>query len=486
MRDLLILGGVTAAILAGLLVYAELHAFSWDEGFHLLAAALIRRGEKPYLDFCFPQTPLNTYWNAGWMRLLGESWRVTHAVASVLTAAAAFLTADFILARFPARSWRLAGAIGGALLVGLNASVVIFGTIGQAYALCLFLTVGTFRFAIRAVENRSPLPAALAGLLAAAAAASSLLTAPATPIVLAWVLVYNRAGNRWAKFVAFAIGAVVPFVPVIWLFAQGPHQTLFNLIRYQVFFRRSQWQGATGHDLDVLTSWVDSGQALALGLLAIAGLIFVYRRSGWDRARRAEFYLCAWIAAGMGLEIASAHPTFRWYFLLIVPFLAIPAIAGLYDLASRMYAPDRALLPVTALSLLLALGLGRALADDSDSMTWQDMETIAHKVDEVTPKQAMLWANEQVYFLTHRAPPEGMEFQAAQKLEIPLSEAEPLHVLPGAELARRVKAGAFDTIEICDDDRINELGLREIYSQSAEIATCTIFWGKSPKPSQEK
>jgi hypothetical protein len=420
------------------------------------------------------------------MQLFGENWRVTHAVASVLTAAAAFLTADFFLARFPVRSWRLAGAISAALLVALNASVVLFGTIGQAYALCLFLTVAAFRATIRAVEDRGILLTAIAGALAAAAAASSLLTAPAAPVLLAWIFFYNRGGNRWAKLSAFLAGALIPFLPVVWLFAQGRHQTIFNLIGYQVFYRRSQWEGATGHDVDVLTSWVDSGQALAMGLLAVAGLIFVHRRSDWDRSRRSEFYLCAWIAAGMGLEIASAHPTFRWYFLLIVPFLAIPAIAGLYDLATRMYAPGRPMLPVTLLSLLLALGLARALADDSDSMTWQDMETIAHKVEEVTPKQGALWANEQVYFLTHRPPPEGMEFQAAQKLDMPLAEAAPLHVLPGAELDRRAKAGAFDTIEICDDDRIKELGLKEIYSQSAEIATCTIFWGKSPSPAPQK
>jgi len=420
------------------------------------------------------------------MQLFGESWRVTHAAASVLTALAAFLIGDFFLARFPVRSWRLAGAIGATLLIALNASVVLFGTIGQAYAICLFLTVAAFRAAIRAAENRTLWPAALAGFLAAAAAASSLLTAPAAPVLLAWIFFYNRGGNRWAKIGVFLAGAVIPFFPIFWLFAQGPHQTIFNLIGYQVFYRRSQWEGATGHDVDVLTSWVDSGQALALGLLAVAGLIVIHRRSGWDRSRRSEFYLCAWIAAGMGLEIASAHPTFRWYFLLIVPFLAIPAIAGLQHIATRLYAPDRALLPVTLLSLLLALGLGRALADDSDSMTWQDMETIAHKVDEVTPKQGALWANEQVYFLTHRPPPEGMEFQASQKLDMPVSEAAPLHVLPGTELDRRVKAGVFDTIEICDDDRIKELGLKEIYSQSAEIATCTIFWGKSPSPALQK
>jgi 4-amino-4-deoxy-L-arabinose transferase-like glycosyltransferase len=476
--DVALLCIVTAALFAGLLIYAQLHAFSWDEGFHLLAASLIRSGQKPYLDFCFPQTPLNAYWNAAWMQLFGVSWRVTHTVATALTASAIFLTADFILARFPIQRWRLAGALAAAFLVGLNGSIVLFGTIAQAYAFCLFLTVAAFRVALRAVENQGSTMSALAGLLVCAAAASSLLTAPAAPVLLAWILFYNRNGNRWTKSAAFLAGGAIPFLPVLWLLIQSPHQVFFNLIGYQVFFRRSQWQGATTHDLDVLTSWVDSGQALLLGLLAIAGLLFIVKRSGWDRARRSEFYLCAWLAAAMGLEIATAHPTFRWYFLLIVPFLAIPAVAGLYELASRMYSPDRPLWPVTVLTLLLALGLSRALADDSDSTSWHDMEAIAHKVQEVTPPNGALWAGEQIYFLTRRSPPDGMEFQAAQKMDMPMPAAAALHVLPHAELDRRVKAGAFDTIEICDDDRIKELGLADLYSKSVEISGCSVFWEK--------
>ncbi|MGA3040886.1 MAG: hypothetical protein ABSF54_08895, partial [Bryobacteraceae bacterium] len=61
--------GLVALAAAGLEVYAQLRAFAWDEGWHLLAAQNINRGKRPYLDFCYPQTPLNVYWNAGWMRV---------------------------------------------------------------------------------------------------------------------------------------------------------------------------------------------------------------------------------------------------------------------------------------------------------------------------------------------------------------------------------------------------------------------------------
>lgn len=77
-----------ALILAGLLVYSQTWSFVWDEA----------------------------YWNAGWMRMFGQSWRVSHALAALLTAGAALLTGDFILTRFPVPRWRLAA--GGRRLMG--------------------------------------------------------------------------------------------------------------------------------------------------------------------------------------------------------------------------------------------------------------------------------------------------------------------------------------------------------------------------------
>ena len=471
--------GVVVLLFAGLLVYSQIQAFSWDEGFHLLAAALIRSGYRPYLDFCFPQTPLNAYFYAAWMRLFGESWRVTHVVASALTATAILLAADYVLTRFPVRNWRFAGAITVALLIGMNSTVVLFGTIAQAYALCLLLTVAAFRVAVLAVAHARAWLAASAGLLVSAAAASSLLTAPAVPVLLGWILFSNRSGSRWTKLAAFVAGAVIPFLPVLWLFAQSPHVVLFNIAGYQLFGRRAKWEGATGHDLDVLTSWVDSGPALLFGLLAVAGLLFVARKTNWAHPLRSEFYLCAWLAGGMALEIGIAHPTFSWYFVLTVPFLAILAIAGLETIATRLYRPDKPFWAVTLLAIMLAFGLGRALRDDSDDMNWPTMQTIAQKVLDVTPPGGSIWAGEQFFFLTHRAPPDGMEFQAAQKMEMPVSEAAPLHILPLQELARRVKSGWYDTIENCDDNRIKELGLADLYVKSQEIDdVCTVFWDK--------
>src|SRR5581483_7457587 len=199
------LWGIFALIAAGLLVYSQTVSFVWDEGFHLLAAQLILDGKKPYLDFCFPQTPLNAYWNAAWMRLFGENWRVTHYVAALEVAGAVFLTAQYALSRFPAPRWRTACAIVAALFVGLNIVTVEFGTSAQAYGLGLLLCVAAFRCAIPAVRGTGLASPFGTGLVAGTGAASTLLTAPLAPVLFFWML-FHSEGRRAAKAIAFLVG----------------------------------------------------------------------------------------------------------------------------------------------------------------------------------------------------------------------------------------------------------------------------------------
>ena len=130
-------------------------AFAWDEGFHLLAAQLIGAGKRPYLDFCFPQTPLNAYWNALWMAVFGESWRTAHAVATVATAGSC--SADSRLPRraFRRPGWRLAVALTAALTVGLNQIVLYFGTISPGLrAPSVLISSPRFAFPIETVDRK--------------------------------------------------------------------------------------------------------------------------------------------------------------------------------------------------------------------------------------------------------------------------------------------------------------------------------------------
>jgi hypothetical protein len=477
-----LLCGIVLFLTAALLVYSQTLAFSLDEGFHLLAAQLINAGKRPYLDFCFPQPSLNTYWNAAWLRIFGDSWHIPHVFAALFVSGAVMLSSEFVFSRFPVTRWRLGCALLTAFAVGLSVPVVQFGTV-QAYGMCLLLTVAAFRLSILAVDRTGSVWPLLAGLLAGAAAAASLLTAPVAPVLLVWILFYNRTGNRWIKAAPFLLGTAIPFLPMLWFFAKAPRVVFFNVVEYQLMYRRVHWEGATPHDVDVLTSWLNSSQALMIGLLAIVGVVFISRSSNWDRSRRAEFFLSGCLAATLTAYLSFTHPTFERYIQLADPFYAIPAAAGLYAIASRLGNPDRPLWPTILVVGLLSLGLAKTLFDDRDSYKWRDYEKIAAKVDQVTPRNASLWADEVIYFLTRRPPPAGMEFSYSHKLELPAPLAASLHIISQREVDRNIKAGAFSTVATCaDDDRIDELGLRKLYAHHADVSDCAVFWDRVRKP----
>jgi len=484
-KPFLILCALVSVLYAGLLFYSQTWAVAWDEGFHLLAAQLIKNGKRPYLDFLFPQTALNAYWVAAWMRVFGDTWRLVHALSATLTAGAIFMTGDFVLRRFPVPNWRLPAALAAALATGMNVMVFEYGAIGQAYGLCLFLIVAAFRASLVTVERDGLWWPALAGFASAAAAASSLLTAPVAPVLLVWMVLQRRTRNRWTKSVAFLVGAFLPVVPLLRLFLQAPRLVRFNIFDYHFFFRQVEWEGAIQHDFEILTAWVDSTPALVLGLLALAGLLFIFRRSGWESPLKSEFYLCGWLALALSLHLSTAHPTFERYFLFTVPFLAILASVGLYAAGSRLDTPERTWPPIMVLTVLLALGLARAVYQKHSSMNWKDFEHVARKVQEVTPAQQPFMADEFVYFLTRRQPPSGLEHEDSHKLSnLPASFSAALHVLPRKELEQQVKQGAFATVETCDDDdeRVEAYHLPQLYAKREEISGCVVYWNfEKPK-----
>ncbi len=464
------------------LIYAETQAFAFDESYHLMAATLIDAGRIPYIDFCFPQTPLNAYWNAGWMRLLGQNWHVPHAFAALFVIGAVFLTADFLYCHFPVPSWRLAVAVAGGLSLGLNKMVFEYGPLAQAYGVCLFLLVAAFRVAVLAVDLRRPWAAAGAGLLAGAGAACSLLSAAGAPVLLVWMFFCNRAGSRWHKCIAFCAASLIPFAPVFRLLWLGPRQTWFNLFQYHLKFRSLYWPDTTRHDLEVLTYWIDSGQCLLLGLLLVAGLIYVAKGSAWTRETKAQFYLSAFLALALAAEAGRAHPTFSQYFLFAVPFLAIPAMAGMYRVGSLVFQSDRPTLTMVLVAGFAAIALGKATYYEiKDTNNWGTYEKLAAKVDQVTPRNALLFADEPIYFLTKRMPPPGYELYYTHEIKLPPSDAKLFHILYKDDLKKQLASGMFATAYNCDDDEIDDYGLKTLYKQHVEMNDCSIFWGFNKK-----
>jgi hypothetical protein len=293
------------------------------------------------------------------------------------------------------------------------------------------------------------------------------------------LLIYNRAGTRSAKAAAYFLGGAIPFLPVVWLLKQSPRVVMFNLVEYQLSFRALYWPKTTQHDLEIVASWIDSGPALLLILLAVAGLLFVRFRSQWETHLRQEFYLCAWIAAALAVELCTAHPTFARYFLLMVPFAAIPASAGLYFAGASLYRPGRPIWPVAILAFLLALGLGKSLYERyNDVRTWTDYEQMAKKVEQVAPRNAPIFGDEEIYFLTRRIPPPGLEFSYSHRLNLAPQLMAQLHIVTQAQLNRMAAEGAFEAAATCDDDVAGGMDLPSLYVHKTTIDDCNVYWEK--------
>ncbi len=478
-RPVVLLSSLFVLLTAGLVVYSQTMAFVWDEGFHLLTAQLINVGKTPYIDFCFPQTLLNAYFNAAVLRVFGNTWRSPHIFDALFVAGAAFLAAEFVFRRFPVPRWRFACAVLVLILVGLDCDIFQFGTSAQAYSSGMFCVTAAFRLALRAVESKSFWPAFFSALFAGAAAGSTLLCAPAVPVLLLWIFFTNRAGSRWMKAAVFVLAAIIPFAPEVVLLIRAPQQTFFNVVQYQALFRRVNWGDASSHDVDVLSDWLYSAQPLLLGLLALGGFVFIRKRSGWSREERAPFYLAAWLSLALGVYISIAHPTFGRYFVFVIPFLGILAAAGFYAGASRLFNPDRPAWPLAILTVIVALTLAKALFDDRDSTTWYDYEDIARKVKEVTPPGGKFMADELVYFILKRTPPPGFEFSYSHKLSLPPALEARYHIVSEADIKKMIQSGFFYTVENCKDDFIDEMHLDQLFPHRDDVTDdCTVFWGK--------
>jgi len=440
------LAALIACLFALLLVYSQTAAFTWDEGFHMLVAQLIMRGKRPYLDFCFPQSPLNAYWNAFWMRLFGDTWRVVHAVAAIVATGALVLVTRFLHARFGAVT-----AAAGALLLGLNALFVKYTPNGAAYALCTLFLAAAY---CAAISDR----AALTGFFASAAAASTLLCAAAVPVFLFWIL--RHARRRVAKLLVFVGAALIPLVPIVRLALGSPRAVMFNLFEFQLYYRRANWEDATPHDISLLLEFFQSPAALILVALFAVGAY---------RVRRPEIKLSAWLAVALIAELSTAHPTFRWYFTIAIPFLAIPAAAAIAQFPRPAWT-------LAILAVTLAGPLAYALKTQ-DTRSWPLMEGIARKVDELTPRDAPAWLDEHVYFLTRRVPVEGTVFSYGEVVQVRPDRARQLHIVYVDDLGSQAAAGAYATVETCEEqEQIDALELPKIFRRSIPINWCRIFW----------
>jgi hypothetical protein len=220
-------------------------------------------------------------------------------------------------------------------------------------------------------------------------------------------------------------------------------------------------------------------EAVLLIGLAVLGLSYIVGRSNWEPRKQREFFLCVWLIAAESAYLCIPRPTFGRYYMFTMPFLAMLSAVGLYAIAAQignLRLPWRYPL---VLAVVLVTAFVKYSVDALNDYSWRDLEQVADKVDQVTAPGATLMADEQIYFLTKRTPPSGLELNDSHKLQLPDAAADNLHVLSTARLTAQVAAGRFATISICnDEDRVMALGLPGRYTEKADVSACAIFWAR--------
>ena len=470
-----------SALSLGLIAVSQIGDSWGDEGFHLLASQLINSGKKPYLDFFYQHVPLYIYLDAYWMRLFGETWRAAHLLSALLTSACIFLVAEFVFSRFRETGWQSAASIAAALLVGLNVLVIQYGTVAQPYALCLFLSMASFRLVIAGVEPKKNYLCFVSGLCAGAAAASSLLTAPIAVVLLVWLYGSSESGDRRSRCWHFIGGVLIPFLPLLVLALSGFRQVFFDVVQFHLSYRKLDYWVAEDlrrWDFKVLTGWLYSSQDLVLALLAAVGLVFVARRDGDVPRRKSEFRLCAWLAGTLGAYLTLPYPTFSQYFVLLIPFLSILATAGIFAIGTRIVGARRRNDLIVVVAGLMSFEAALMLYHEpwSEPSEWQEIEEVAREADRLTPRSGSMFAEERIFFVAHRVPPIGLENEVEENFDPGPQMAKTLHLMRPTEVYEGFAFGRFSTVVLGVEDRwLESPGLFRLYPHREKVGGSYIY-----------
>lgn len=382
-----------------------------DEGYHLLAARLLRAGWTPYRDFVYQQTPLLPVVLAGIHSLFGATWRSSHLELGLGSSAAILLAAAWLAQRIPDATWRPYAFVCTLLFVGLNHLVLFAASWSLPYAaIQLCLLIPAFVLTTLAATQITWIWAALAGFLMGCSMACCLLTALVGPVAALW-LACTAKGARWRRVVAFGAGWLIPLVVVLYVALLAPRLAWFNLVEFHLVHRRTDFStGQLAYEqLRVLSAWLTCPQSMVLVLCT--GL-------GWyslaDKAIGVQQRAELWLSFGFFLAVAVipvfSIPTFADYFSMATPFLALPATYGAIRVGQTMapnVSPFRLLAPLLGL-YLLGLCYNVHAIRSLLIHRWPHLEQVAHQVKALAP-DGSVYAKPELYFVSGLIPPPALE-----------------------------------------------------------------------------
>ena len=381
--------------LSTLLRLAFLHEpFDRDEGQYATIAQTILRGGLPYRDAIEIKPPGTFYLYAMAIALFGattEAVRIFTAFYSLLTIIAVFGVAHLIAG--------VRSGLCAALVYGVFSTFPLLqGTSNSEVFLVLPLTLGVWFFLLGA-ESKQPLHFSLSGLCAAFALLIKPVALPIVVLQLLLLFIIKTGDGRWKEK---ALNITVFLLPVLALAAVtlsyfylrgGLNDLLYWTVEFPRHYKDIEVIGPSiGKVLIILAS--------TLELPAIFGISSALWLAVTRRTVTGMLPLLMIITTCLAIALPGKY--FPHYFILIMPFLAIPAGFGL----SSIFIMHRLAAGFTLFLLMAAIWFA-VMTNHRFYTVYSPEQVSAHKYAESTFVESVAVAS----YLQERTSPEDYIFQ---------------------------------------------------------------------------
>lgn len=295
-----------------------------DEGFYLYAARLIGEGQKPYIDFFFPQMPLTPYVYAVWGYFFGLTWnsaRLFGALVAVLTSALVFYHACSVTKR------RDLGLLAVWLFSFASLSLTWLVT-AKTYGLSTFFLFLAYTLLTLQTVRFERLRFLAVGLALGLAVDTRLYLASVVPVFILATIYFRKSSGSFHGMCLVLLGVLLATFPNLWFVAQGFDQFLFNNLGFHLSRTRLDPEWLLYNKIEVALRFL--GGSLADGecegfqtiLLLVPSMAIVLNFRKVDpRCIFASILLLVLIAVSL-----APSPTYFQYFVVTIPFLVINAV----------------------------------------------------------------------------------------------------------------------------------------------------------------
>lgn len=442
------------ALLAGL---GRARMFDRDEGFHAMAADLVRHGHRPWSDFLYLHPP-------------GLAWLLAPFGGAPLTLRlVASLFGGLILGLLAGAmsTWygRRVGVTAAILMATHPVFLTWFGTV-KTYPFAGLMTLAALL--LLAAETNRPPEARRGARLAASAlilGAAVLIRLPAmalAPLGATWLALTDRTGRGLARTLTFLALAVIPPLAAMTGLGASLAQAWYNAIASHAEPVANAWSQRA----DTLVDLLRTPQIVLCMAIGLAGLLPAIGIRGWEPRRSAPSAALPLSVAGLlTLGYLLARPTYSQYWAFALPFWTWSMAPSLAWIFRRPRGATRIALPLVIGWFGLSLWHADRIVSPYPSQRWFSPGSVAEarrKLSTVTrpgDRVGSLWPG---YVAgTGRLPIGGLEnslgFTAAAALSP--GERRAFHVLSIGECEEQFRAGDQQAVFLTAEDAERNPGL---------------------------